>query len=100
MPYTHPPICFICKKVHSCDTQDTLQLENANYVTVNVCKCHQGIQEEYDRQNNLSLEEAAEHARKTISTPEFKKTFTEYTSFLIEQHPQHKEHLESFLKIL
>jgi predicted NUDIX family phosphoesterase len=95
MPFATPSKCFICGKIHSCDTQDTLQLVNANYVTVNVCKSHIGVIEESNRQNNLSTEEKADLAFKTISTPEFKKMYQEYMASLIEKCPHHKDFLGS-----
>jgi len=95
MPYATPPKCYICGKIHSCDTQDTLQLVNAYYVTVKVCKSHIGVIEESYRQNNLSTEEKADLAFKTVSTPEFKKMYQEYMDSMIEKYPHHKNFIES-----
>jgi len=95
MPYATPPKCFICGKVHPCDTTDILQLANAIYVTVNVCKDHPGVQEEHDRQETLSVDEKAELAIKVCSTPEFIKMYNSYTEHLIEENPSHREFLES-----
>ena len=94
MPYNTPPKCFICGKIHSCDTNDIVQMVNSKFVTVNVCKKHFGVEEEYQRQNNLSVEEKAVVARKSISTSEFKEMLNDYTNNLIKEHPHH----EKFLK--
>jgi len=94
MPYNTPPKCFICGKVHSCDTDDTIQIVNSKFVTVNVCKRHVGVIEEHQRQNNLSTEEKAELAGKQISTPEFKIMLNDYTNNLIKEHPHHKKFLK------
>jgi len=95
MPYVNPPVCFICGKVHPCDTEDTVQLTNAKFVTVNICKSHPGVIEEHERQQNLQGEERAEHARKVISTPEFHKIFHDYTDHLAAENPQHAAFLQS-----
>lgn len=71
--------------IHSCDTNDIIQIINAKFVNVNVCKNHVGVQEEYLYQENLSLEEKAELARKIIMTYEFKTMLKDYTEYLIEK---------------
>ena len=100
MPYNTPPKCFICGKVHSCDTDDTVQMVNAKFVTINVCKSHTGVLEEHKRQEELSVEEKAELARKTISTPEFKTMLHNYTEFLIKKNPHHADFLQAVYESL
>jgi len=95
MPFTTPPKCFICSKNHPCDTQDTLQMVNADCVTVNVCESHIGVIEESNRQNNLSVDEKADLAFKTVSTPEFKKMYQEHMDSMVEKYSHHKNFIES-----
>lgn len=72
MPFTEPPICYICKKKHSCDTEDTLQIANKDFAIVNVCKSHTGIQEEFERQENLPKDEKALLAMKILNNQDMK----------------------------
>lgn len=95
MPYSNPITCFICGITHPCDTNNTLQLVNPNFITVNVCKHHNGILQEHSYQNSLPPDQAATLARKVISTPHFQLTYKNYINHLIQENPHHKTFLES-----
>ena len=86
MPYVKNPICFLCKKIHSKDTNDIIQLANEKYEIVNVCNHHPGIVEEYNRQENLKGKEKVEFATKILSTPKMKKEMSEYMVRLSKQY--------------
>jgi hypothetical protein len=72
-----------------------VQLANAKFVTVNVCKKHPGVVEEAERQKNLKGEEASQFAINVVSTDEFKQMYLEYTDKLIRQNPGHEEFLKT-----
>lgn len=98
MPYTTPPVCYLCGRVHPCDTNATIQLVNAKFVTVNVCKSHPGVVEEHNHQENMTIDEKAEQASKVIDTPEFKKMLGEYVEQLSIENPSQRDFIESIHK--
>jgi hypothetical protein len=77
MPYVNPPVCYLCGKIHSCDTKDIFQMVAPDGDTVNVCNNHPGVREEHHRQNNLTGEEARKLALKSLAHPRTQKMMTE-----------------------
>lgn len=69
MPYVNPPVCYLCSKVHPCDTENTVQMQAPDGDTVNVCKDHPGVLEEYQRQNTLDTEGMRKLAMEALSHP-------------------------------
>jgi hypothetical protein len=83
MPFVKPPVCYVCGKIHSCDTRDIIQVlaprkfgqrtfshYDSGYRTVNVCKHHHGILEEHERQNNLTGDKAKLYAERALKSPD------------------------------
>jgi hypothetical protein len=93
MPYNTPPVCFICKKIHPCDTNDVLELVTPDFKTVKVCKSHNGAEEERLRQETMTPVEKQAMAANVMAQPEFKKVLQEYVEDMIEQHPKAAEYL-------
>jgi fructose-1,6-bisphosphatase len=91
MPYNTPPVCYICKKAHPCDTDDVLELVTPDFKTVKVCKTHKGAEDERLRQDNMTPEEKQTMAANVMAQPEFKEALREYVEDLVEQHPNAAE---------
>ena len=93
MPYNTPPVCFICKKIHPCDTNDVLELVTPDFKTVKVCKTHNGAEDERLRQENMTPEEKQVMAANVMAQPEFKAVLKEYVEDLAEQNPEAAEYI-------